>query len=168
MKTMIKRLCMLLLACIIALGAAAQNKKKEREAKKMAEVKALVDSDNYVFHADFANPMRGGNISLTSEYDLRVSKDTLIAYLPYYGRAYQAPIDPMDGGIHFTSTHFTYNKSGGTDKGWEIYIKPNEAKGVEKIFLSISVDGYATLRITNTNRDPISYQGYIAARPKKK
>ena len=158
---------MLLLLCAISFGSMAQTTRKEREAKKVADVKDMVENSNYVFHAEFANPMRGGNINLTSEYDLRVSKDTLVAYLPYFGRAYQAPMDPTDGGIHFTSTRFTYTKQQNKKGGWDIYVKPSDAKGVEKMFLSISEDGYASLQVTSSQRDPISFQGYIEKKKQK-
>jgi hypothetical protein len=161
MKAIIKFTALLLL-CTVSLSTIAQKTtRKEREAKKIAEIKAMVEANNYVFKAQSANPMRGGTYNLTSEYDLRISKDTLIAYLPYYGQAYQAPMDPTDGGIHFTSTRFTSNTTEDKKGGWEISFKTADAKGVERIFLSISVDGYAQLRVTSTNRDPITFQGYI-------
>jgi len=167
MKTIVKIPGILLLLCAISFGSMAQTTRKEREAKKVADVKDMVENSNYVFHAEFANPMRGGNINLTSEYDLRVSKDTLVAYLPYFGRAYQAPMDPTDGGIHFTSTRFTYTKQQNKKGGWDIYVKPSDAKGVEKMFLSISEDGYASLQVTSSQRDPISFQGYIEKKKQK-
>jgi hypothetical protein len=167
MKTIVKIAGMLLLLCAISFGSMAQTTKKDRQAKKVADVKEMIENNNYVFHAEFANPMRGGNINLTSEYDLRVGKDTLVAYLPYFGRAYQAPMDPTDGGIHFTSTRFTYTKQQNKKGGWDIYVKPSDAKGVEKMFLSISEDGYASLQITSSQRDPISFQGYIEKKKQK-
>jgi hypothetical protein len=167
MKTIVKIAGMLLLLCAISFVSMAQTTKKDRQAKKVADVKDMVENNNYVFHAEFANPMRGGNINLTSEYDLRVGKDTLVAYLPYFGRAYQAPMDPTDGGIHFTSTRFTYTKQQNKKGGWDIYVKPSDAKGVEKMFLSISEDGYASLQVTSSQRDPISFQGYIEKKKQK-
>ncbi|WP_295647980.1 DUF4251 domain-containing protein [uncultured Mucilaginibacter sp.] len=169
MKTIYGKLILLLMLFGMAsFTVNAQNARKERQAKKAAEVKALIDSGTYVFVPESANPMRGGNINLTPEYDLHVSKDTLIAYLPYFGQAYQAPLDPMDGGIHFTSTRFSYFPKLLKKGGWEISIKTADAKGVEKMFMNISDDGYASLQITSTNRDPISFQGYIEAPKKKK
>jgi hypothetical protein len=162
MKTIVKFTALLMLLCAVSVNTIAQKgTRKERETKKAAEIKAMVDNNNYVFRAQSANPMRGGTYNLTSEYDLRVSKDTLIAYLPYFGRAYQAPMDPTDGGIHFTSTRFTGNTTEDKKGGWEISFKTADAKGIERIFLSISRDGYASLRITSTNRDPITFEGYI-------
>ncbi|MBW4888683.1 DUF4251 domain-containing protein [Mucilaginibacter sp. HMF5004] len=163
MKTIIKSMCMLALLCAASLSGIAQNtKKQQREQKKIADVKEMVNADSYVFHANYANPMRGGNINLTSEYDVRISRDTVIAYLPYYGRAYQAPMDPTDGGIHFTSTTFTYSKTEGKKGGWDILFKFTNTKGTEKMYLNIGDDGYASLQVTSVNRDPITFQGYIA------
>jgi hypothetical protein len=166
MKTIMKFTGLLMLLCVVSLSSMAQNTRKERQAKKVADIKAMIEANNYVFKAQSANPMRGGTFNLITEYDLSVAQDTLIAYLPYFGRAYQAPMDPTDGGIHFTSTRFSYNKQQTKDGGWEISVKTTDAKGIEQLFLSISQDGYAQLRITSTNRDPITFDGYIEQRKK--
>ncbi len=142
----------------------AQTPKKDREAKQVADIKKMVDARAYIFMAEFANPMSGGNRSLTSGYDLTVGKDTLIAYLPFFGRAYVAPIDPTEGGIKFTSTKFEYIAKPLKKGGWEITFKPKDTKDVRQMFLTISENGYATLYITNNDRDAISFQGYITGR----
>jgi len=56
-----------------------------------AAVKDLITSRNFVFKAQTALPLGGQARQLTSDYDLRVYGDSLIAYLPYFGRAYTAP-----------------------------------------------------------------------------
>jgi len=35
------------------------------------------------------------------------------------------------------------------------------------MFLSISEDGYASLQVTSSQRDPISFQGYIEKKKQK-
>src|SRR5271169_4609287 len=77
-------------------------------AQSESDIKNMIESGKYIFIAQYAMPMRGNNIYLSSEYDLSVSKDSIISWLPYYGRAFQAPIDPNEGGIKFTSTKFKY------------------------------------------------------------
>src|SRR5258707_9279971 len=72
----------------------AQDTKKDKEAAKTAAIKNLVDSQNYVFVAQSAMPMSGNVRQLTPDYDLKVSKSSIISYLPDSGRAYTAPIDP--------------------------------------------------------------------------
>src|SRR5258708_31969333 len=109
-----KPLVKLFLVFAVILGglnvAHGQNSRKEKQAAKAAAVKKMIDDGNYVFQANYAYPQRGGQRTLTSEYDLRVSKDSIIAYLPYFGEAHMAP-NPgeTEGGIKFTSTNFVYS-----------------------------------------------------------
>jgi hypothetical protein len=98
----------------------------------------------------------------TSEYDLRISGDSLVSYLPYFGRAYSAPAPGERGGFNFTSSKFDYVIVP-RKKGWEINIKPKDVNDVREFALSVSEKGYATLRALSNNRQPISYTGYIAA-----
>jgi hypothetical protein len=147
-------------------AANAQQTKKDKAAQKAAEIKNIVDTKSYVFVAQYASPMRGGQHYLTSEYDFNVAADSLIAYLPYFGQAFVAPTNPEDASMIFTATHFDYQTKP-SKNGWDITIRPKDAKDVNTMYLSISTDGYATLRINSTNRDAIAYEGYIEARKKK-
>lgn len=131
-------------------------------AEIVARVNELINSKNYVFKAQTALPMRGRSFPLTSEYDIRVSKDSLIVWLPYFGRAYTAPIDPTQGGIQFTSTNFEYKATKKNRGGWEVFIKPNDAKGGEQFNLSIGAAGFGSLQVTSNNRQSISFTGQIA------
>lgn len=128
--------------------------------KKPDEMKRIIESQNYIFKAQMVNPLGGGSRQLTPEYDLSITKDTIISYLPYFGRAYTAPIDPTEGGIKFTSTHFEY-KSPKDGKGWEITIKPNDVRNVQELYLTIFDNGNATLQVTSTDRQSISFNGYV-------
>lgn len=138
----------------------AQKAKKNKDAVQEAAVKKLIDSKRYTFLAQSVTPLRGSNFQLGYGYDLRVNKDTIVAYLPFFGRAFIAPIDPTDNGIEFTSTKFTY-KSEVKKNGYIITILPTDTKDVRQMFLDVSSTGYASLRITNTNRDPITFEGII-------
>ena len=77
-----------------SLTARTQDTKKDKDAEKIAQVKNLVDSQNYVFVAQSAMPMSGRVRQLTPDFDLKVTKSSIVSYLPYFGRAYTAPIDP--------------------------------------------------------------------------
>ena len=148
----------------------AQSTKAEKQAAKTAAIKNMIDSQSYVFKAQSATPMSGRNRQLTSDYDLKVTKDKLVSYLPYFGRAYSAPIDPSQGGIQFTSKDFDYTTTPRKKGGWDIQIKPKDYRDVQQMSLTISEDGYASLQVTSINRQPISFSGYITAvkPPKKK
>src|SRR4030081_3269854 len=83
----------------------AQDPKKEKEAKKEAYIKKLIDSQNFVFKAQTVLPLGGRSRQLTTDYDVKVTKGTVVSYLPYFGRAYSAT-PGSTGGIDFTSKDF--------------------------------------------------------------
>jgi hypothetical protein len=166
LNTSIKVCIVLLFTALSVNNVLAQTPKQARKQKEAADIKKLVESDNYIFKANYAYPMRGGSRYLTSEYDMNVVKDSIITYLPYFGRAYIAPIDPMNGGIHFTSTKFDYNVKQNANGSWLVTIKPTDVRYMRQLFLTISADGSATLQITSDDRDPISFEGYIDHRKK--
>jgi len=119
-----------------------------------------ISGKHFIFKAQTATPTSGRLRQLTSDYDVKVSGDSLIAYLPYFGRAYSAPIDPTDGGINFTSVSFDYKYSQ-RKKGWDLTIKPKDANGIQDLSFTIFDNGTASLRVNSINRQPISFNGYL-------
>src|SRR5205823_2822913 len=98
----------------------AQDFAREKKSSKEAMTRNRVESKDFVFEAQSVSPMGGGMRQLTSSYDLIVSKDTIISNLPYFGRAYTAPVNPSEGGINFTSTNFEYTVKGKRKGGWDV------------------------------------------------
>src|SRR5580693_369291 len=139
----------------------AQDAKQEKQIAKENAIKDMVNSQRYVFQAQSATTMRGRVRQLTPEYDLIVKKDSLEAYLPYFGVAYTATIGSTEGGINFKTTDFDYNIVEAKKGGWDITIKPKKIQDVSAMTLSISASGYTTLQVTSNTRDMISFYGYI-------
>ena len=140
---------------------------KDADAKEVA-IKNIVDSQRYVFYAQYANPQGGRQRNLTTEYTFRVSKDTIISDLPYFGRAYSATYGSAEGGISFTSTDFDYKIAPRKKGGWDIAIKPKDIQGGQEMTMTIFTNGTASLQATSNIRQPISFNGYIEAiKPKK-
>ena len=144
--------------------AIAQEAQPAKQTKPTKEVitKNLISNKQYVFYARYVTPMNGVQKYLTSEYTLTVLKDTVVSDLPYFGRAYEAPISPSDDGIKFTSVNFDYKADARNKGGWEITIKPKDARQVQQLFLTVFSNGEASLNVTSTNRQAISFSGYIA------
>ncbi|MCX2450533.1 DUF4251 domain-containing protein [Pedobacter sp. PLR] len=142
----------------------------------------LVADQHLVFDATSAIPMAnadlnkvlskmpggtGGVIQLSgSRYQLIISKDSVEAFLPYYGRAYSTTTNPDDAGIKFKSKKFDYKTTAKKKGGWIIDIKPKDTKDVRQLSLSVSTSGYATLNVNSNNRQPITFNGVISE-PKK-
>ncbi|GGH09396.1 hypothetical protein GCM10007422_27480 [Pedobacter zeae] len=145
----------------------------------------IVADKNYIFVANTALPMSnndvnrilsmmpgsqaGSAINLTgSQYDVKVTKDSIVAYLPYFGRSFSAPMDPTQGGIKFTSKDFTYTESKNKKGLYTIQINTNDVKRENYRFtINISTNGYASLTASSVNKQPIVFNGYLDE-PKKK
>jgi hypothetical protein len=125
------------------------------------DIRNMVDSSRFVFVAERVSPLRGRTRYLTSRYDVVVKKDSITCFLPFFGRAFEAPVDPSKGGIQFTSTRFSYNVSPKNNNQWQVTIRPNDYSDVQELFFNIFDNGTATLNVVNTHRDPISFSGHM-------
>ena len=125
-------------------------------------VKSMVDSGSFVFVARTMVPAGGTSKQLDQRWDVNLTKDSLILYLPYAGRAYTG-VAPGESGINFTSTDFSY-KSKFKKKKWEVSIKPNDSKVVREMHFTIFENGQATLAVTPVNKQSINYYGYLKKR----
>lgn len=131
-----------------------------------ALVQNIIEKKEFVFKAQSVTPMSGMTRQLTSEYDVRFLGDSVISYLPYFGRAYSAGYGE-GGGIDFTSTNFEYKVNERKKGGWDVSIKPKDVRDVQTMNFSISENGYAMLQVNSNNRQPISFYGYIVERKRK-
>jgi hypothetical protein len=128
------------------------------------QVRSFVESKEFTFKARTVMPMSGGSRQLTTDYDVRLLGDSIISYLPYFGRAYTATYGTESGGVEFTSTQFEYKAKARKKGGWDITIKPKDVKEVQELDFTVSDDGSASLRVTSTNRQPISFYGNVVQR----
>jgi hypothetical protein len=163
-KKSFKIICTLIIGLLSLYSVSAQDKK--------AALMAAVNNRNFIFIANYVSPARGGGHALTSDYDVTLTKDSVITYLPYFGRAYMANYGSLDDGIKLTTTKFSYTQTTNKKGNVEILITPKEqnltdALAVKSMRLNISPDGYASLQVISFNRDPIIFNGNIEERKGK-
>lgn len=151
----------IILAAVIAACSNSRNTKTDQSMDSVS-VRDLIRAQNFVFIPRYVIPMTGRRRELTEGYELSISKDSLISYLPFFGRGYTAPISPSDVDFDFTSVNFTYTVTPGN--GWKISIKPRDQMYLQEMFLRIFENGSASLNIISINRSSISYDGQIARR----
>lgn len=123
-----------------------------------------INMQRYVFKANCAIPTSAGfqPRHLTSEYDLKVTPDTISVYLPYFGRAYNAPYNATDGGIKFISTKFDYKMKESKKAGnWTVNIKINDQMNVIELTFDVWDNGKGTLRVFDQSKQPITFQGEL-------
>src|SRR5215203_3189394 len=129
---------------------------------KDSERRSLVESKRFVFKAQSVSPASAPLRQLNGDnYDLKVLGDSLVSYLPYFGRAYTAPTPGTTGGYNFTSTKFDYTSKNRKKGGWDITLKPKDVTDFREFGLTISQNGTASLRALSNNRQLISYNGFI-------
>ena len=154
---------------MLTLGIGKMATAQSKSDAKKAAIANMIAAQNYVFTAQSAMPTGPSpDRQLNGQYDLTVTKDSVISYLPYFGRAYTAPIDPTKGGIKFTSTKFDYKLTERKKGGWSIVIKPQDTQEASQLILSVSESGYASLQVIGNNRQPILFNGIVDARKTKR
>lgn len=188
MKSALNIFCILAICWFCVGTSRAQTTKAEIKAQKAADLKRIIDGKNYIFKANIAMPMNNssvqisgsvpfnsplrvlssGSIPLTSPYDLKISNDTLTAFLPYYGVAFMAPYNSSstEGGIKFKSTKFEYTVTQKKKGNLVILIKPQDLEqrspsDVQRMVLTVGEGGWANLQIILTTRQPITFTGLV-------
>ncbi|MDR2475199.1 MAG: DUF4251 domain-containing protein [Bacteroidales bacterium] len=134
-----------------------------QDPAKLEATATMIGTQNYAFVAETALPMQGKSIYLTSRYTLEVANDTLTAYLPYFGRAYIAPVSPSEGGIQFESHRFTHQTTK-RKNGWDIRIHPSDNRRSYTILLQVDDGGHACLSVNSYDRQAISFTGHLETR----
>jgi hypothetical protein len=125
-------------------------------------VKPILDSQHYVFQPWTAQSETGQIHHLNDAYfTLEITPDKIISNLPYFGRAYVAPIDPTKNILEFNSAKFTYTIAPRKKDGWIVLIKPQDDQDVTEMQLVISSNGYASLEVLSPNQEPITFNGII-------
>lgn len=139
--------------------------KADAQEKNVTEnIKDIIAKKQFTFLAETAVPSNFRSRPLSFGYDLQVAPDSIISHLPYFGRAYSAPLDPSKGGIQFISTDFKYQVEEKDKGGWVVTILPKDFNDVQQMYLHVTENGYATLQVVSTFRQPISFHGRIKER----
>lgn len=139
----------------------------EKEAKAL-EIRNAVEAFDFKFNATYAYPTGYRSIYLSPYYDVVVSPDTVDVYLPFYGRAYRAPMNPDEGGYRFTSTDFEYKILPGKKAGNHLVeIKINDQRRDLQFYIDVWENGSARLEVLDVDRQSISFAGEVSAKRKE-
>lgn len=162
---------LLLLGWVVAATAQQDqlNRKERRELKqeqKKEEIKSLLENRTFIFVPTHAMPLGGGNIYLNHSFDAEVNGDTLISYLPFYGVAYRAEYGARNSAFDFTQPidEFELNEN---RNGYRINFDVKNKMDYLTFNFQVSELGFATLNITSTNRQAMSFYGRIEAPEEK-
>jgi hypothetical protein len=148
-----------LIVCIFS--AQAQDTTKNEKPSKAAIIQKQIENKDLTFVAKWVNPVHSTMRQLMEYYDLKITGDSVITYLPYFGRAYTAPLDPTNISVNLSSVIIEYTVTKRKKHEWDIMIKPKDRTDIQSFLLSVFDNGSAYLNVTSTNREPISYNGNL-------
>lgn len=157
---------LILLMLFYGCGSSRSAAEKEQIA---ADIANAVMSSDFTFKATYAYPTGFRSRYLSPYYEVDVSPDTVDVYLPYFGRAYKAPINPSEGGYRFTSVDFDYTVEQGRRVGsWSVVINFNDLDRTVSFNFDIWENETSRLSIVDMDRQAISFQGNIVTRNSEK
>lgn len=161
MKIIIKFWTFLLFTIAILTSSCATS---EEKAAQMTELSAYVtnalNNRDYKIAIDRMYPMRGSSRHVSYGYSVEVRNDTLISYLPYFGRAYNVPYGGGKG-LNFSAPIGSYQEfmKGNGQRHIEIGVTNDE----DTYFYTIEVfdNGSSSVEVRARQRERISYSGTI-------
>lgn len=147
------------------------------------ELSGLVNNSEFTFVAERANPTNGDVLNVMNSipgggaqrfldldygYFLTFKDNKLTVDLPYFGRLYTPSFDTSKNSLNFTTSDFTIDKSQ-NKKGNYIYniVARDKAKQFD-FNLEIFANGKSYLNVFGTDRQSISYNGYVMKNLEKK
>jgi hypothetical protein len=149
---------------VLALVACSTLTPEEKEARKVARAqaveKALADR-HYSIDVQMMYPQRGPAKNISGNYSLEVKGDTLVSYLPYFGRAFQVPYGGGKG-LDFIAVIGEYSAVKDAKGQTLVTIKVTNEEDTYLYQLGIFDNGSTTIDVQPKQREPISFSGMMA------
>lgn len=164
MKAKILSLQIIVLLVVSPVFAQEKSKKELKEEEmlqKQEQIATLVNSKDFIFVANYATPIGGGQVNLTSNPNyVKFNPELFDGYMPFFGTAQAGIGYSGDVGIKFRDKpdYYTIEKK---KKNFQIDAGVKGVNDVYRLSLSVSFSGMSTLTILSNNRSTISYQGVI-------
>ena len=136
----------------------------------------FINSNEFTFMAKRANPtnfdvinvmnsMPNNNsarmLNLDYGYSVVLKDKELTVNLPYFGRLFNPSYDTSKNSYNFTSKDFTISKVQNKKGNWVYTLSPKDQNNIKVIYLEIFKNGAAFVSIDSSDRQAISYDGYI-------
>ena len=156
---------MALTAWVMLSGCATAEERAARAAEQAKAVKAALRERNYQIAVNRMYPLRGASKSLTYGYSVEVRNDSLISYLPYFGRAYSVPYGGGNA-LDFSAPIRNYQESQPKSGLRHIEIDVKNDKDTYLYTLDIFDNGSTTIDVRSRQRERISFSGEMEFKSK--
>lgn len=143
---------------MIGCSSLTSAEKAERRERMAQAVEKALSERHYKVEISTMNPRRGKTINVSPDFSLEVKGDTLVSYLPYFGRAYNVPYGGGKG-LNFTAPIADYQEAEGRNGVHLVAIKVSNEEDTYLFRLEIFGNGNASIDLTAHERESISYTG---------
>ena len=147
----------IVLAAALA-GCATTAERMEREAQTAAQVSEALASRHYTINVLMMYPQRGRAVNLTTNYSVEVKGDSLISYLPYFGRAYNVPYGGGKG-LNFIAPITGYQTETDRKGITRVVLTSETEEDHYRYILEVSSSGDSYIQVQSRQRDFIRYSG---------
>lgn len=155
-----KQLTYFMLMMVVSLSTACSTGTKFTDEPSWPEIRQQLENRQFTITIREMIPMQGASQQVTSEYTLSLKGDTVISHLPYFGRAYSAP---YGGGnvFSFEAPLLSYSLEMQKADLVKISFRTRTPNDTFIFYVDVFNNGKASVRVSATNRQGISYLGEI-------
>lgn len=150
------------LVLLMIVGCATQQERAEQRAKMRLAITEAVASRQLHIDISSMSTLRYGSKTISSDFFLELRGDTLRSYLPYWGQAYQAPVESPSIGLNFEMPILRYSESRPKPNKTQMELDVRTQEDTYHYLIDLYDTGEAYIRVRSINRDPISFDGNFA------
>lgn len=158
-----KKIVMFLVIVLLSMnfGFTQDLTSKEKKAQQEQEIKEMIESRDFVFHAKSIKPISGDKLDLSSSYDLTIQGLSVVSNLPYYYLEADKPIwvdDAITFNLEAETMQVKYNDR---RNDYEVFILVNTGKNIFNMKMVVRMNGCTYLSVMSTEFETVSYFGTI-------
>lgn len=156
-----KEILMCMMIAVLCVSCATKLTPTEKAARQELQANAVskaLENRDYTIDINYVYPRRGPGKTLEYGYDVTVRNDSLISYLPYFGRAYRLPYGGGTG-LNFSVPISQYHAYRAKKDMTRVMIGVKYEEDAYQYQLDVYDNGQVSLDITARERDGISFTG---------
>ena len=153
-------LLIVILSVLVLSGCASSEEKTAQMAEQAALVTRALNNREYKIAVDRMYPMRGSSRSVSFGYSVEVRNDSLISYLPYFGRAYNLPYGGGKG-LNFSAPIGNYQEYMMRNGRRHIEIGVTNEEDTYLYTIEVFDNGNSSVEVRARQRERISYSGNV-------
>lgn len=146
---------------VMLTGCATPEERAARQAELARKVISALNERRYKIDVERMYPPRGTSKSVSYSYSVEVRNDSLISYLPYFGRAYNVPYGGGKG-LNFSAPISSYQEIEKRNGQRHIEIGLSNEEDIFLYTIEVFDNGRSSIEVQSRQRERISYSGNMA------